>query len=261
MDFLSFVRATTRAPLHLPMPRRPLLLETFEDRILCSAAPNVTLSAPATAKIGDTVSVAATFDNTAGTNPGFAPYIDVVVDKTGADGDDGLTFQGATYLGANVTSTVLTFDAFGNATHPYAKDASGNALVISAPSGYGAGDQLIVLQLPFGSFTPQQPGAAVNLSFAMSNLADVGTPLQLSERRVPIRQRRARQPRDRSLDRRCQLRERERDAVPFHADQNLSRPRGRNRDRPELSPPVPDRRGHRRGPDDFQSRPLGFAAG
>ena len=169
------------------MPRRELLLESCEDRILCDAVPDVALSVPTSAKIGDAVQVTATFDNTSATDTGFGPYIDLVIDKTGEDGagaavDDGLTFTGATYLGQAVTATVLTFDASGQVTHPYAKDATGAALVVNAPPGYGEGDQLIVLQLPYGSFAPSQPPADVLINLQMSNLADANAPLNISAR-------------------------------------------------------------------------------
>jgi len=167
--------------------RRPLLLETLEDRILCDAAPDVTLQVPAAAKIGDAVQIVASFDNTSATDTGFGPYIDLVIDKTGADGalaalDDGLSFVNATYLGQPVTSTVLTFNASGQVTHPYAVDAAGNPLVINAPAGYGEGDQLIVMQLPFGSFSPTQPLASVTVNLQMSNLADANAPLNIAAR-------------------------------------------------------------------------------
>ena len=72
-----------------------------------------------------------------------------------------------------MTSTVLTFDAGGHATHPYAKDSSGNPVVVSGTPG----DQLVVLQLPFGSVTPGQPQAVVSVNAALSNKAAAGTPL------------------------------------------------------------------------------------
>ncbi len=164
------------------MNRRTLLLETFEDRILCSAVPSVTVTAPAKPLLGQVVALTATFDNTSATDTGYGPYVDVYLPATGADGagaatDDGLTFVNgsATYLGAAVTTTVLTFDAAGHATHPYAKTNTGASLVINGT----AGDQLVVFQLPFGSFTPNQPAAPINFSAQLSNLADVGSPLTI----------------------------------------------------------------------------------
>ena len=169
------------------MSRRELLLESCEDRILCDAAPEVALNVPANVKIGDTVQITATFDNASATDTGFGPYIDLVLKATGTDGagaavDDGVTFINATYLGTPVTATVLTFDALGQAVHPYAKDVSGNPVTVTAPAGYGAGDQLIVLQLPFGSFSPTQPPAAVTINLQTSNLADANQPLGIAAR-------------------------------------------------------------------------------
>ena len=172
------------------MRDRELLLESCEDRILCDGTPDVTLQAPANVKIGEQVQVTATFDNTAANAPGntgFGPYIDLVLKATGTDGggaemNDGITFVGATYLGSPVSATVLNFDANGQATHPFAKDANGAPLVVNAPAGYGAGDQLVVLRLPFGSFAPDQPPAPVTLTLQTSNLADVNAPLPISAR-------------------------------------------------------------------------------
>src|ERR1700744_4296527 len=121
------------------MPRRDLLLESCEDRILCSAAPTVTINAPPNPKIGDKIPVTVTFSNASGTNPGYGPYIDLVLQHaTGTTGTGGgvdyvVGSDTATYLGANVTVTKLAFQAADAAhplgpwaIHPYAKDSSGN---------------------------------------------------------------------------------------------------------------------------------------
>jgi fimbrial isopeptide formation D2 family protein/uncharacterized repeat protein (TIGR01451 family) len=141
--------------------------------------------------LGTTGTFTVTFDNTSttDTNPtdvGYGPYIDLFLPATGADGrtaapNDGISFVSATYLGTPVVATVLTLTAAGVA-HPYAKDTSGNPLIITPPSGFFPGDQLVVLQVPYGSFTPDQPPAAISVTAAMSNLADVGTPLPISAR-------------------------------------------------------------------------------
>jgi len=175
--------------------RKPLLLETFEDRILCSASPNVTVSAPAKPLIGNKIPVTVTFDNASGTNAGFGPYVDLVLDhKTGVTGTGGgvdfvVGSDTATYLGQAVTVTKLTFQAADAAhplgpyaIHPYADDSSGNPLTVYAPAGYGVGDTLLVLQLPFGSFTPTQPAATINLDLTVSNLAELNKSLGISAR-------------------------------------------------------------------------------
>ena len=173
------------------MRRSRLQLEVCEDRILCSAAPNVSLSGAQTVVLPKSgVPVAdftATFTN-AGTTPGYGPYLDLALNTKGVDGavsppDDGITFQGATYLGRSVQATTLTFDANGQVQHPFAKGSDGKPLIIKASdfgSQFGPGDSLVVLTLPFGSFEPEEPSATVNLSLGLSDLADVGAPLAIA---------------------------------------------------------------------------------
>src|SRR5262249_27602851 len=88
-------------------------------------------------------------------------------------------FESASYLGQTLPATVLTFDANKQAIHPLAKDSAGRPVVVT---GDAVGDQLVVLQLPFNSFTPNQSIATVNVSVHLSNLADIATPLTLHAR-------------------------------------------------------------------------------
>ncbi|RME61511.1 MAG: isopeptide-forming domain-containing fimbrial protein, partial [Caldilineae bacterium] len=154
--------------------------------------PVVTLNAPATQFIGEDFSFTVTFDNASPTDVGYGPFVDVVFPVNGADGAagtdtaDGIDFLSATYLGSPVTSTQLTFpDADGTGpgttgcvTHPYAVDNTGTPLQVCGT----AGDKLVVLQLPFGSFTNDQPPAAITVNASLSNLADLSTPLTLAAR-------------------------------------------------------------------------------
>lgn len=159
---------------------------------LAAPVPDVTLSVPSSARIGETIQFTATFDNTSATDPGFGPFIDVVFPFNGADGNagadtpDGLDFVSATYLGQPLTTTVLSFpdaDGPGPGTtgcvaHPYAEDSTGTAVQVCGT----AADKLVVIQLPFGSFTNDQPPADVVVTASMSNLADLGVPLTLRAR-------------------------------------------------------------------------------
>src|SRR5262249_46919158 len=129
--------------------------------------------------LGSDFSMSATFSNT-GTTVGYGPYVDVILPVPGADGppqNDGISFisGSARYLGAPVTTFVTTFDAQGQARHPLAKDNTGQPVIVAGP----AGDQLVVFQLPFGSFTPGQPSATITFSAHFSSLANVGTPLDV----------------------------------------------------------------------------------
>lgn len=134
--------------------------------------------------IGSSVNLTVSFDNAgSGSETGYGPIIDVVLPVNGADGGaspDGLNTTGpATYLGTPITTIELTFPNGGGGTgsvnHPFFKDNAGNPLVVTG----NAGDKLVVMQLPFGSFTPDQPAAAVDLPLTMSNLADLNAPLTI----------------------------------------------------------------------------------
>ena len=150
--------------------------EHLEARTLLAAIPTATLvTTPQSPLIGETATFELGFQNSSPTDTGYGPYLDLTLPATGADGDDGITFQSATYLGTPLAATVLTFDASGEVLHPLAKDSAGAPVVVHGTPG----DQLVVLALPFGSFTPGQPEAIVQVTTNVSPLADVGTALQV----------------------------------------------------------------------------------
>ncbi|MEN0105591.1 MAG: DUF4347 domain-containing protein, partial [Pseudomonas sp.] len=145
---------------------------------LLAAGPNTSLgTSAAEVLLGDQFTFTVNFSNTS-SDVGFAPYIDLFMPVTGKDGagsavDDGISFVSATYLGQTLVSHVVTFDSNGDATHPLAKDASGNYLVMHAADyGMQAGDQVVVLELPFASAVAGQPTVAVQVTASLSNLAD-----------------------------------------------------------------------------------------
>jgi hypothetical protein len=151
------------------------------DGLLADAAPTATVAAGGSdVLLGDRFTFTVNFSNTS-TQVGYAPFINLAMPATGKDGDDGVNFISATYLGQNLISHVVTFDANGNASHPLAKDANGNFLIINAATyGMRAGDKLVVIELPFASVTNQQPVIGVQITASLSNLADTafsnGTP-------------------------------------------------------------------------------------
>ena len=165
----------------------------LEPRILLAAQPVVEVSS-ATPFIGDSGSFTVTMQNIDDASPGgrtgFQPYVDLIIPHTGADGKvtaptslplDGVTVTSASLFGAALDPQVVTFDATGKATHPFARDSTGNLRVVQA-SDYGAkpGDQLVVLDLPFGSLVPEQPKMTITVNFSLSNHADLGVPLTVS---------------------------------------------------------------------------------
>ncbi|MFZ4289705.1 DUF4347 domain-containing protein [Variovorax sp. HJSM1_2] len=129
-------------------------------------------SAGTDALLGDQFTFTLNFANNV-SQEGYAPYIDLALSATGKDGNDGVSFVSATYLGNTLKTYVLTFDANGNATHPLAVDASGNPLVLQAASfGMRAGDQLVVIQVPYSSVSNGQPAIPIVVTASLSNLAD-----------------------------------------------------------------------------------------
>ncbi|HSB90301.1 MAG TPA: hypothetical protein VLD63_09800, partial [Anaerolineales bacterium] len=155
---------------------------------LPAGVPSVSLSVPATVFIGQPFSFTVTFDNASATDTGYGPFIDLLFPVNGADGaagsdtPDGIDFNSATYLGTSLTAVELTFPDAGGGTgcvdHPYARDTSGVPIQVCGT----AGDKLVVLLLPFGSFTPTQPAVVVSVNATLSGLADGGTPLTLRAR-------------------------------------------------------------------------------
>ncbi|WP_213955075.1 VCBS domain-containing protein [Variovorax sp. dw_954] len=141
--------------------------------LLADARPTVSLSGAGTdVLLGGQFSFTASFTNPS-TQVGFAPYIDLFLPATGKDGDDGVTFASATYLGQAIKTFTVTFDANGDATHPLARDSTGAPLVLHAADyGMRAGDQLVVLQLPNASITQGQPAVDIVVTMQLSNLAD-----------------------------------------------------------------------------------------
>lgn len=156
-----------------------------------SAQPIVTFldGAALSAPIGGLQSVTLRFDNVpdgaAGSNVGYAPYVNLIVPTNGADGagvgsagatsNDGLAYLGASYLGVALEQWVLEFPANGQIVHPYATNATGGSLIVTGSPG----DTLVVLRLPFGSFTPDQTPSDIQVSLRVSGDADLDVPLAL----------------------------------------------------------------------------------
>ena len=140
--------------------------------------PVATLNVPGQAPIGQPFTFTVTFDNAHPTDTGYGPFVDLVFPATGMDGDDGISFLNATYLGAALTTTSITFDGDGCVPHPYARLTDGSMQQVCGTPG----DTLVVLQLPFGSFTPDQPPVEISVSAAISPSADLGVPLPIFAR-------------------------------------------------------------------------------
>ncbi len=135
--------------------------------------------------IGEDFDFTVSFENTTSSIV-YGPYIDLLLDggedgnDTGGTGEDGITFQSASYLGANVDATIVDITADGQIIdHPYATDTDGTPLQLTGVNGqtFQEGDQFVSLLMPFGSFTPDQPVAEVQVTAHMGVNADVDTDL------------------------------------------------------------------------------------
>src|SRR5581483_12410757 len=78
----------------------------------------------------------------------------------------------AAYLGTPLTPVIAPFTCTGSFTHPLT-----GLVTTCTPDA-----QIVVLQLPFGSFTATQPPANIRVTTNLSNLADVNTPLTIQAR-------------------------------------------------------------------------------
>ena len=143
------------------------------DGLLAEAEPTTSLdSGGSDVLLGDQFNFTVNLSNPS-SQEGYAPYVDLFIPATGKDGDDGIEFISASYLGQNLTSRSVTFDENGLATHPLAVDANGEALIINAADfGMQAGDKLVVLAVPFASVTSGQPIIPIEITASLSNLAD-----------------------------------------------------------------------------------------
>ncbi len=154
--------------------------EPLEDRIVLDGEATVSIDGPGSIFIGDDdVAFTLTFDNTDPTETGYVPFIDFVLPTNGTDGYDGigpLNPDDITFLGAEVPFTEIVFDGSGNAEHPLAVDTNGDPIIISGTPG----DTLVVIELPYGSFSAGNPAVDIDVSLDFSDLADLSNPFNLS---------------------------------------------------------------------------------
>ncbi len=143
--------------------------------------------------LGGNFSFVLRFDNTSLTETGYGPFMDVILPYNQSTPDpggdinpanDGVNFVSAqTTFGQPVNVIQLTFPGTpgtfpSTVNHPYLVDSNNQPVVITGT----AGEKLIVIQLPFGSFTPDQPPTDIQITAQVSTLADVGQPLNIRYR-------------------------------------------------------------------------------
>ena len=152
-------------------------MEQYSE-LLPNSLPKTTTNGPSEILLGSDFSFNVSFSNK-GSATGYGPYIDVILPSTGSDGNDGITYdksKGVTYLGQQLEVTEIKFDSNGKATHPYAVGTNGAKLILTGKPG----DTLLVIELPFGSYSKDQPVADIVVNAKLSDLADTDKPLSIS---------------------------------------------------------------------------------
>ena len=150
--------------------------------VLDSPVPTVSFdptTVPGDVLLGSTFTETVTFANTAANGVGYGPFIDLYVPK---DSAQTATLTGASFLGTGITPEAVTLSTtipghLGvlGALHPLALDSAGQPLFVAAPPGYQANDVMYVLSLPFGSFTPGQPAAQIQLTFTLDSSTELSS--------------------------------------------------------------------------------------
>jgi fimbrial isopeptide formation D2 family protein/uncharacterized repeat protein (TIGR01451 family) len=145
--------------------------------LLAPPVPTVTVAMPTEGLIEETIDFTVSFDNSAAlgdsTNIGYGPYMDVYV-PVGLTVTSGPSYSGnavsfqkftwdsslGTSGGAWVRGSTVIDPALASDRHPFDTVTGGRQIPLKV--GSHNGDVWYVIELPFGSFTPEQPAAVVN---------------------------------------------------------------------------------------------------
>ena len=176
------------------------LLTGLSDPAEATPAPSAAFAEPSAgtaiqASIGSDFTITLTFEN-GGPDPGFAPYIDLFLPTIGADGApgqscDGITFVGASAAFASPPSVALdTAAPTGGGTPAVIPDsgfACGGTALSAHPYPGGSlpglpGYELVVIELPFGSYFDSQGPIVVEVTLSLSGDADALDPLRIYSR-------------------------------------------------------------------------------
>ncbi|MDI9618441.1 hypothetical protein, partial [Methanothermobacter sp.] len=137
--------------------------ERYLNVDLTLGQPEVTVTGPSESLINENFQLTFGFDNN-GTTPGFGPIVEVTLPPE-------VTLQGMTYMGFSVNYFDLgTFPGSGQILNPLTRN------ITTGTPGY----RLIVIEYPFGSFTPEQPVAEVLANFKLAINSTLGLPLNIT---------------------------------------------------------------------------------
>ncbi len=143
-----------------------------------ASTPITSINLPAEEFINENFDFSVVFDNTSTTDVGYGPFFDLVVPGE-------ITLGSASYLGAAITLVEYTWNGTAweqggtpVSEHPYDTN-------LALPTGVDTGDKWYLVELPFGSFVPEQPEAEITFSGNTLSKADgalVGTALDIQSR-------------------------------------------------------------------------------
>lgn len=148
------------------------------------------MNAPATVFVGEKFKFTVKLDNASPTDAGFAPYIQVVLPGGGVDlytGNikcDGITRDPAVAPQMiSVNGGPIPLNYFETSTAP-CMPATAGPVVTHSLSGVPSvnvppGGQLLTIELPNGSFEPDQDEVVVEIAAVVSDYADVEQPLTI----------------------------------------------------------------------------------
>jgi uncharacterized repeat protein (TIGR01451 family) len=131
--------------------------------------------------INDTFKFCVMFQNSGAA--GYAPFIDLVLPRDPMNGNspcDGISFLSATVTSTtpNVPLTPAPFAPSGctaavtNITHPFSPQ-------VTVPTFLPAGQQLITMPLPFGSYQLSQPNILIEVTAQIHGFADANQPIRI----------------------------------------------------------------------------------
>ena len=168
-------------------------LSNANQKPLQTPAAAVTIST-GTVLLGEDFTITATFQNNGNSSDwgstGYGPFIDLYIPHKGEDGVfpnegtyDGIspaagTDYSASQDGEALTVVTQTFPASGCVDHPWAVDEFGVFIEVCGTPG----DQLVSIELPYGSYTTGQPQLSVTIPARLSADANFGTPLTIRGR-------------------------------------------------------------------------------
>jgi hypothetical protein len=137
-------------------------------------------SAAQDALINDTFKFCVMFQNSGAA--GYAPFIDLVLPRDPMNGNS--PCDGISFISATVTSTTPSVPltplfvptgctaAVTNITHPFSPQ-------VTVPTFLPAGQQLITLALPFGSYQLSQPKIVIEVTAQIHGFADANQPIRI----------------------------------------------------------------------------------